>query len=923
MRGYSRITSKRRSVLSMTEASDVEARRALFLLDGSALAYRSHFAFIRSPLSNAAGLSTGGTFGFTNALLRILDEENPSHVAVVFDASGPTFRHELYGDYKATREKMPDELREQLPWMKRVVEALGLVLIEEPGFEADDLIGTLARRGAAAEFPVRIVSGDKDFMQLVDDHVLLYNLTKGDGEVHLQGAEAVEKKFGVAPEWVVDVLALMGDSSDNVPGVSGVGPKTATTLVKEYGSVEAILEKAPELKRKKLRETLEAERDIALLSKRLVTIDTEVAAAPPLEDLIPGEARREELGAIFRELEFGRLAERFSRPEAPKVEERDYLIAASEADLDAALAELSAAEEIAFDLETTGLDVLEADIVGFSFSAKPGRAFYIPLNTEPPLLPGGRSEIIDRIRPLMASESPRKGAQNAKYDLAVLQREGIAIGGLGFDTMLASYLLEPSSREHSLDALSLKHFDVRKIKTEEVIGRGEEQLTMDLVPVTTVGEYACEDADFTWRLWEHFRPQLEDKGLRPLFDDIEVPLVPVLVGMETTGIALDRRVLEQLGEEMQKELEAIEAEIHEAAGRPLNIASPKQLSELLFVEMELHKELGVRPRKTKTGFSTNQEILEAMSAHPLPAKILEYRSLSKLLSTYVLSLPQLVHPRTGRIHSSFNQAVAATGRLSSSDPNLQNIPIRSPRGRRIREAFVASAPDRVLFAADYSQIELRIMAHVTEDPAMIESFTKGADIHRDTAARVFEVAAEDVDADMRSRAKSINFGIMYGMGAQRLARETGMTVEEAERFIARYFESFPTVRGFIDRMKDKAREDGFVTTLFGRRRPIPDIDSTNGRLRAAAENMAVNTPIQGSAADLIKKAMIEVDAWIRCEGLEGRMLLQVHDELVFDVPQSELARFQGEIPKIMGAAADLRVPLEVETGQGQNWSEAH
>ncbi|MEZ6196155.1 MAG: DNA polymerase I [Planctomycetota bacterium] len=910
----------------MSPATGDDAPR-LFLLDGSALAYRSHFAFIRSPLSNSAGMSTGGTFGFARAVLGILDQNHPTHVAVVFDASGPTFRHEVFPEYKATREKMPEELREQLPWMKRIVEAMGIPLLEVPGYEADDVIGTLARRGDAAGMEVRIVSGDKDFMQLVTDRILLHNIMKGDGEVHLVGAEEVREKFGVPPEGVVDVLALMGDSSDNVPGIPGVGEKTARGRIATYGTLEAALDAADEIKQKKLAERLREGRDSAVLSKHLVTIVTDLDLDCDLEDLARTEPHRRELADLFRELEFNSLAERFSKNE-PDAISQDYRIVADADELEAMIAELTEAGEIAFDLETTGLDVLTAEIVGLSFSAREGRAFYVPLNAEPPVLPDPDraprgTAVLERLRPFLAAETPRKGAQNAKYDVAVLRSNGFSVGGLSFDTMLASYLLEPSSRDHNLDALSLKHFAFKKIKTEEIIGKKGDQITMDLVPVETVGEYACEDADFTWRLWELFRPRLEEAELLPLFGEIEVPLVPVLVRMEAAGIALDVPKLERLAQEMQEDLVAIEKEIHALAGREFNIASPKQLSELLFVEMELHKKLGVKPRRTKTGFSTDQEVLEAMHEHPLPAKILEYRSLAKLLGTYVTSLPKLVHPVTGRIHSSFNQAVAATGRLSSSDPNLQNIPIRSARGRRIREAFVASGEGRLLFAADYSQIELRIMAHVTGDPALIAAFAAGADIHRETAAKVFEVAPGDVDGEMRARAKSINFGIMYGMGPQRLARETGMTVPEAEAFIARYFENFPTVRGFIEGMKENARRDGYVTTLFGRRRPIPDITSTNGRLRSAAENMAVNTPIQGSAADLIKKAMIAIDRWILDTGSEGKMILQVHDELVFDLPESELATYEREIPRLMGGVAELSVPLAVETGHGLNWSEAH
>ncbi|MEE9394916.1 MAG: DNA polymerase I [Planctomycetota bacterium] len=912
----------------MTEVRpDDKCAKRLFLIDGSALAYRSHFAFIRSPLSNAAGLSTGGIFGFTRALKQILEEADPSHIALVFDHKGPTFRHELYKEYKATRQKMPEDMREQIPWMKKVTEGFRVPLIELPGFEADDVIGTLARRADAEGFEVMIVSGDKDFMQLVTDRTKLYNIAKANVAVEIVGEEAVHAKFGVKPDLVVDVLALMGDSSDNVPGVSGVGEKTAIKLINEWGSFDEVFAHVDEIKRKKLRETLTLERDIAELSRRLVTIDTDVKLDHDVASLARQEPDTDALKEIYREMEFGRLLAELSQGgAAADPVEKDYRIVRSEAELEALIDLLKTAGTFVLDLETTGLDKIDARIVGFSFSTATGEGHYVAMNLDPPLLPGDweGSALVERLRPLLESDKFEKCGQNIKYDASVLVNHDIELGNIAFDTMIASYLLDPGSREHSLDGLSLRHFDYKKIKTEEIIGsKGDDQLTMNLVPIETVGEYACEDADFTWRLYELFAPRLLANELRELFDTIEMPLVPVLLRMERQGVRLKKEVLAELGKEIQAELATLEDQIYELAGREFNIASPKQLSEILFVELKLHEKLGVKPKKTKTGFSTNHEVLDSMQGHDLPRRILEYRGLAKLLNTYVLTLPKLVHPSTGRIHTQFNQAVAATGRLSSSDPNLQNIPIRTPRGRRIREAFVPSNDGWVLLAADYSQIELRIMAHVSQDPQLIAAFERGADIHRETAARVFEVEPEAVDSEMRSRAKSINFGIMYGMGSQRLARETGMSVAEATAFIDRYFDSFPTVRNFLESCKERARQDGYVTTLFGRRRPIPDIQSSNGRLRSAAENMAVNTPIQGSAADLIKLAMIEIDAYIRRKGLKGRMILQVHDELVFDLPRDELELFRDKMPALMASATKLRVPLVVETGYGENWSEAH
>lgn len=909
------------------------SEKSLFLLDGSALAYRSHFAFIRTPLSNASGLNTGALLGFLRTLLKLIDDESPSHIAVVFDTPAPTFRHEMYAEYKATRQKTPEELIEQLPYMKDLTRALAIPLLEMDGYEADDIIGTLARQASADGYQVNIVSGDKDFMQLVDENVVLYNIMKAEADVVIIDREGVIEKFGVAPEKVVDVLALMGDSSDNVPGVSGVGPKTAQQLIESFGSVEETLERVEEVSKKKVKANLMAERDMALLSKRLVTIDCAVPVGTSVDDLVRKDPDYEKLLPILKELQFNSISKEMAARSAsdhPDDAQVSYTIINNKDELDALKTTLQAESFIVLDLETTSLDVLDARIVGLSFSIKSGEAFYVPLNLKPPVLPGTESDptgelaVLDSLRPLLENPEIKKGGQNIKYDLAVLRSNGVELQGISFDTMLASYVLDPSLRDHGLDNLSLRHFNYTKIKTEELIGKGKNQLTMDLLPVQEVGEYACEDADFTFRLYELFSDLLGSGAMRRLYDQIEVPLIGVLEQMERSGVCLDTATLKSLQHEIGERIGTVEAAIFDAAGGAFNIASPKQLGNVIFEDLKLHEAAGIKPKKTKTGgFSTNQEVLESLGDLPFIRSVLEYRSLTKLLSTYVTALPKLVHPSTMRLHTHYNQAVAATGRLSSSNPNLQNIPNRTPLGRRIRTAFVPTNDDHRLIAADYSQIELRIMAHIAEDPVMIKSFLAGGDIHQDTAARIFNVAPEDVDRELRSRAKAINFGILYGMGAQRLSREVGMTVEEASQFIEHYFETFPSIRSFIDQAHAGAREKGYVETLLGRRRALPEIDSKNGRLRAAAENMAVNTPIQGTAADFIKIAMIQVDKWIREENLATKMILQVHDELIFDTPCDEVNLVLEKVPAIMEGVHELRVPLIVDASSGTNWSEAH
>ena len=902
----------------------------LFLFDGTAVAYRSHFAMMRSGLSTPDGRPTGATYGFTMALRRILREEKPDLVAVALDAKGPTFRHQRYAEYKATRERAPEEMIEQLEDIRRIVRAHGIQLFEIPGYEADDVIGTLATRARAAGHEVRIVTGDKDMMQLVSEEVRLHNIFKPKVDLVIEGPEEVRAKFGTDPEHVIDVLAIMGDASDNVPGVKGIGEKGAQKLIGEFGSVAALLERIEEVKGK-TKEKIEADRDNLLLSLELVTIDTDVPLEPGLESITASEPDVQELRGLFQELDFRSLAEEVSSDvEASGPGEREDVLVRDAAGLEAMIEELREAGTFSWDTETTGLDALQVDLVGMSFCAEPGRAFYLPFNLEPPVLEGGTAALLDAVRPLMTDPDLQRVAQNEKYDALVMGAHGVDVPPPFFDTMVASFTIHGSSRRHNLDDLALVELGVTKIPTSQLIGKGKNQVTMAELPVDDVAEYACEDAEVTFRLFQRFATDLEETENQQLFEQLEMPLVRVLTQMERRGIRLDVAAVEGFGKELARDLEAAEDDVRRLAGEPgLKVNSPKALGAVLFEKLRIQDEAGVkRPKKTKTGYATDHATLtESYADVEIVQRLLEYREVSKLKSTYVDALPGFVNRTTGRIHCSFSQAVAATGRLSSSEPNLQNIPVRTERGRRLRAAFVPREPDEhgrwVLLAADYSQVELRILAHLSGDEKLAEAFREGRDIHASTASVVFGVDPEDVDRTMRSQAKAVNFGLLYGMGPQRLARETGLTVLEARDFIDRYFAAFPSVRGWIDGVLEGARENGYVETLMGRRRPMPDVTSSNQRARVAAENAAVNTPVQGSAADIIKKAMIDLEGRLEASPLQAQMLLQVHDELVLEVPERELEETIAVVRGAMEGAVELGVPLQVDFGHGANWLEAH
>ncbi len=902
----------------------------LFLFDGTAVAYRSHFAMMRSGLSTADGRPTGAVYGFTMALRRILREEKPDLVAVALDAKGPTFRHEKYAEYKATRERAPEEMIQQLEDIRAIIKAHGIPIFEIPGYEADDVIGTLSTKAAAAGHEVRIVTGDKDMMQLVSDKVALHNIFKPGKDLVVEGPEEVEAKFGTTPDHVIDVLAIMGDTSDNIPGVKGIGEKGAQKLIKEFGSVPALLERIDEVKGK-TKEKLETDREMLLLSLDLVTIDTDVPLEPGFESIVPAEPDVNGLRDLFQGLDFRSLMDEVAAGvEASGSGEREDVIVETKEALDAMIAELTEAGTFAWDTETTGLRSLEVAIVGMSFCAEPGRAFYVPFNTKEPILEGGTPALLDALRPLMTDESLYRVAQNEKYDALVMGAHGVMVPPPHFDTMVASFTIHGSARRHNLDDMSLVELGLTKIPTTQLIGKGKNQITMAELPIDEVAEYACEDAEATFRLYQRFSADLEETDNEKLFHELEMPLVRVLTKMQRRGIRLDTEAIGALNKELTKDIDSAEQDVRRLAGEPgLKVNSPKALGLVLFEKLRIQDEAGVkRVKKTKTGYATDQATLnENFGDVEIVRRLLEYREVMKLKSTYVDALPTFINKKTGRIHCSFSQTVAATGRLSSSDPNLQNIPVRTERGQRIRASFVPRDPDEhgewVLLAADYSQVELRILAHLSGDEKLAQAFREGRDIHSSTASFIFGVDQGDVDRTMRSQAKAINFGLLYGMGPQRLARETGLTVPEAKDFIERYFEAFPKVRGWIDGVLEGARETGYVETLMGRRRPMPDVTSTNQRVRSAAENAAVNTPVQGSAADIIKKAMIDLDAKLDASTLQAQLLLQVHDELVLEVPLKELEATSAIVKDAMENAVTLDVPLNVDFGHGKNWLEAH
>ena len=893
--------------------------RRLVLVDGSSYLYRAFHAM--PSLTNSKGQPTGAAYGMTNMLKRLEAEVQPELAAVVFDAKGKTFRDDLYPEYKANRPSMPMELRSQIESIHAIVRALGFPVLVEGGVEADDVIGTLADQAGKAGLDVLVCTGDKDMAQLVDERVTMVN-TMDDPVLD---ADGIANKFGVPPRSIVDYLALVGDTVDNVPGVPKVGPKTASKWLAQYGTLENLVAHAGEI-RGKVGESLRASLAQIPLSKELVTIRRDVTLEVGPLDLELVEPDVEALKTLYGELEFrtwlGELLDAGGDAPAEAPAAR-YETVLDEAALDAWIERLGAADAIAFDTETTSLDYMQADLVGVSFAVEPGHAAYVPFGHDHPGAPDqlSRETVLGKLRPILESERPAKIGQNLKYDMSVLVRAGIRLAGVRFDTMLESYVLDSTATRHDMDSLALKYLGHRTIHYEDIAGKGAKQLSFNQIPVEDAGPYAAEDADVTLRLHRVLRPKLEEHAsLAALCDTVEIPLVPVLSRIERNGVRIDVRRLNQQSAELADRMREIEASAHESAGGPFNLGSAKQIRTILFEKLGLP----VLAKTPKGQPSTAESVLQELAFdHALPKLILEHRAMSKLKSTYTDALPSCVNPATGRVHTSYHQAVASTGRLSSSDPNLQNIPVRTHEGRRIRQAFVADDGYK-LVAADYSQIELRIMAHLSGDRGLLDAFASGADIHRATAAEVFAGGtAGKVGDEQRRSAKAINFGLIYGMSAFGLARQLGIERGEAQRYVDLYFSRYPGVKAYMDATRESARERGYVETVFGRRLYLPEIKSSNIHRRQYAERTAINAPMQGTAADIIKRAMLDLDAWIAESGVPVRMIMQVHDELVFEVAGEVAGDVTPIIRERMSAAAELSVPLVVDLGEGDNWDEAH
>ena len=913
--------------------------KKLWLVDGSSYLYRAFFAL--PPLSTTTGIPTGAVLGVLNMLNKLLKEEDPELVAIVMDAPGRTFRDDLFEEYKAHRPPMPDDLRAQIEPLIEAIPALGLPLLRIPGVEADDVIGTLAGRAAKAGMKVVISTGDKDMAQLVNDDVTIVN-TMFDTKLDRAGVKA---KFDVLPTQIVDYLALVGDSSDNIPGVPKVGPKTAAKWLAEYGSLDELIRHANDIQGK-VGESLRENLDTLELSRKLATIrcdvdlplkPSELTRNPPDVETLSALYKRLEMNSLLRQLtgtsaqaasgrdtaservSSGGASEPVARPPVPA---RKYESITTEKQLTSWIEELQKASLFAFDTETTSLDYMQAEIVGVSFCIEPGHAAYLPLAHDYPGAPDqlDRKKTLAKLKPLLESDNRPKVGHHLKYDAHVLRNHGIDLGGMRYDSMLESYVLNSSATRHDMDSCARLYLGIDTIKYEDVAGKGAKQIPFNQVALKEATDYAAEDADVTLQLHHVLYGQLQKQPqLLKVYEEIEQPLVPVLLEMEHRGVLVDRAKLRKQSGEIAKRLAELEAEAHKSAGQPFNLDSPKQLQEILFGKLGLP--VG---EKTRTGQpSTSENVLEELAdKYLLPRLILEYRGLAKLRSTYTEKLPEQIDEKTGRVHTSYHQAVAVTGRLSSSDPNLQNIPIRTPEGRRIRQAFVAPK-GHVLLSADYSQIELRIMAHLSGDPGLCRAFADDGDIHRATAAEVFDTKPEKVTADQRRAAKAINFGLIYGMSAFGLARQLGIERQAAQEYVARYFGRYPAVREYMDRTREQARSQGYVETVFGRRLYLPDIRSRDRNLQQYAERSAINAPMQGTAADIIKRAMIGVHAWLEQSKVPAHLVMQVHDELVLEVASAAVEKVRNKVVEIMSCAADLAVALKVDTGTGANWDDAH
>jgi DNA polymerase-1 len=886
----------------------------IYLIDGSSYIYRAYHAL--RHLSTTRGLPTNATFGFTNMLLKLLSDREPGHMAMAFDAKGPTFRHEIYKAYKANRPPMPEDLAVQIPYIKQVVEGMNIPALELAGYEADDIIGTLARVAEQKGFRVVMVTGDKDFKQLISPWASIWDPMK-DRTIDYAG---LKKESGLEPSQWVDVMALAGDTSDNIPGVPGVGEKTAISLIKTFGSLEGVFENLERVTRKRLRENLAAFHEQATLSRRLVVIDTRAPLSVELASLRISGPDAERLGRLFKDLEFQRLQKQFFVKR--DLSHKNYRVILDDESLKGLIDDLKQARIFAIDIETTARDPMQAEIVGISFACRPNEAAYIPLRHRYSGAPGqlDPDRTLASLKPVLEDPNLAKVGQNIKYDWIMLKRSRVQLRGVMFDTMVASYLLNPTRRAHSLETIAAEHLAHKMISYKEVTAGQKGNKGFDEVRVEDAVPYACEDADITLMAYEVLRPKLDEGGFDSLFKEVEMPLIPVLVDMETSGICVDRDHLETVSREFERQLDQIEEQIFSIAGERFNIQSHQQLGRILFEKLKLPMQ---KKTKKKTGYSTDVQVLTTLSLeHELPALVLRYRSLAKLKSTYADAIVELIYPETRRIHTSYNQTVTATGRLSSSGPNLQNIPVRTEEGRKIRAAFVPRKGWSLL-SADYSQIELRLLAHYSGDPILVEAFEKDQDIHARTAAEVFQLLPAMITPEMRRHAKVINFGIIYGMSPFRLSKELGISQKMAKLYIENYFRRYKGIKRFIEETIEGARKEGRVTTLLGRDRCLPDISSKNRTAREFAERTAVNTPLQGSAADLIKVAMIRIHQALGQKGLQSKMLLQVHDELVFEVHPEELRCVEKLVTETMEGVYSLKVPLRVDVNTGRNWAETH
>jgi len=887
-------------------------QEALFLIDASSYFYRAFHAL--PPLTNSKGLPTNAVYGFTTMLQKLIQDHRPAYIAAALDRPEPTFRHEMYSEYKANREEMPDNLSVQIPHIKQIIAAFNVRAVEKPGYEADDIIATLARQAEQDGVPVVIVTGDKDLCQLVSPSITLLDTMKNT----VSDTRAVTEKYGVGPDRIVDIFSLTGDSSDNVPGVPGIGPKSAASLLQEFGSLDGVYGNLDKITRKKQKQALMDYKEQAFLSRDLVVVDTGVALSCTWKDFRAQAPDEQRLRALYKEFEFTRLLKALTPEKEKASEHKAYHLLTSRDGILGLFSTLRQQGRFALDLETTSEDPMRADIVGISFAWQDHEAFYIPVAHQNLPDQPDKEFVLGQLKPLLEDEGLAKVGHNIKYEYIIFKRHEIEIRNMACDTMVASYVINPSKYRHNLDDVALDYLDYHTTSYKDVVGTGKKALRFDQVPIEPAKEYACEDSDITYMLSNILLPKVMEACMEELFYSIEMPLINVLAQMEMAGVKIDVGVLQSMSREFKQELSRIEKKIFEIAGEQFNINSPKQLGGVLFEKLQLPV-----LKKTKTGYATDVSTLAELSKiHPLPVEILSYRSLAKLVSTYIDAMPGLVNPGTGRIHTSYNQTVTATGRLSSSDPNLQNIPIRTEEGIRIREAFITE-PGWKLLSADYSQIELRILAHLSEDKTLMDAFVKDEDVHARTASEIWGAPPDQVTGEMRREAKVINFGIIYGMSAFGLSNELGIEPRKAQEYIDNYFLKYAGVRTYLDGVLEQARRTGYVTTLMNRRRYLPEITARNNTVRKFAERTATNAPIQGTAADLIKIAMINIARALDAQGFQANMIMQVHDELVFEAPEQEVGPLQLLVKQEMERVLDLKIPLKVEINGGDNWREAH